>query len=181
MLRAEKRVAWVIKTYKQPALVEGFLPGREFTIGVLGRRDVFESTLRPHLYNADGFHRFPILEIESRRSVTPGVYGYKAKSKELTENGAPGYLCPAEIEARLADRLHRLALRAHRAIGAKDVSRVDFRLDADGNPHLLEINTLPGLNPSVSDVCIMARAEGLPYNHLILEILDLAAARFGML
>jgi len=176
-----KRLAWVIKTYKQPALVEGFLPGREFTIAVLGRRDVFEFSLRPHLYNADGFHRFPILEIESRRSVTPGVYGYKAKSKDLTENGAPGYLCPAEVDHKLADRLHRLALRAHRAIGAKDISRVDFRLDVDGNPCLLEINTLPGLNPSVSDVCIMARAEGLPYNHLILEILDLAAARFGML
>jgi D-alanine-D-alanine ligase len=177
----KKRVAWVIKTYKQPALVEGFLPGREFTIGVLGRRDVFEFTTRPQIYQADGFHRFPILEIESQRSVTPGVYGYKAKSKELTETGAPGYLCPAELDPKLADRLHRLALRAHRAIGAKDVSRVDFRLDEEGNPCLLEINTLPGLNPSVSDVCIMARAEGLPYNHLILEILDLAAGRFGLL
>jgi D-alanine-D-alanine ligase len=177
----KKRVAWVIKTYKQPALVEGFLPGREFTVGVLGRRDALEFTSRPHIYQADGFHRFPILEIESQRSVTPGVYGYKAKSKDLTENGAPGYFCPAELDEKLADRLHRLAHRAHRAIGAKDVSRVDFRLDVEGNPYLLEINTLPGLNPSVSDLCIMAHAEDLPYNHLILEILDLAAGRFGLL
>jgi D-alanine-D-alanine ligase len=177
----KQRVAWVIKTYKQPALVEGFLPGREFTVGVLGRRDVFEVTSRPNIYHADGFHRFPVLEIENSRSVTPGVYGYNAKSKDLTESGAPGYLCPAELDEKLADRLHRLALRAHRAIGAKDVSRVDFRLDQEGNPYLLEINTLPGLNPSVSDLCIMARAENLPYNHLILEILDLAAGRFGLL
>jgi len=79
------------------------------------------------------------------------------------------------------EKLHRLALRAHRAIGALDVSRVDFRLDTQGNPYLLEINTLPGLNPAVSDLCIMSRAEGLPYAELILEILDLAAARFGLL
>jgi D-alanine-D-alanine ligase len=176
-----ERVAYVLSTYRQPALVETFLPGREFTVGVLGRRDVAGSTQRPHLYGPDGFHRFPILEIESQRSVTPGVYGYKAKSKDLWESGAPGYLCPADIEPKLVDQLQRLALRAHRAISAVDVSRVDFRLDADGNPYLLEINTLPGLNPEISDLCIMSAAEGLPYEHLILEILDLAAARFGLL
>lgn len=181
MAELKNRVAWVIRTYKQPALVEGFLPGREFTVGVLGRRDAAAFTVRPRLYQADGFHRFPILEIESRRSVTPGVYGYKAKSKDLTENGAPGYLCPADLEPEKAHHLQRLALRAHRAIGARDVSRVDFRLDDEGNPYLLEINTLPGLNPAVSDLCIMARAEGLAYEHLILEILDLAASRFGLL
>jgi len=176
-----QRVAWVIETYKQPALVENYLPGREFTVGILGRQDVAAFTQRPQLYNANGFHRFPILEIENQQSITPGVYGYSAKSKDLTEAGAPGYLCPAELDPQLEEKLHRLALRAHLAIGAQDVSRVDFRLDAKGTPYLLEINTLPGLNPAVSDLCIMARAEGLPYNHLILEILDLAAARFGML
>jgi D-alanine-D-alanine ligase len=176
-----ERVAYVIQTYRQPALVETFLPGREFTVGLLGRRDAAAFTSRPHLYSPDGFHRFPILEIESRQSVTPGVYGYNAKSKDLTETGAPGYLCPADLDPRTADRFNRLALRAHRAIGAKDVSRVDFRLDSDGNPYLLEINTLPGLNPAVSDLCIMARAEDLPYEALILEILDLAAGRFGLL
>ena len=54
-------------------------------------------------------------------------------------------------------------------------------MDSDGNPYLLEINTLPGLNPAVSDLCIMARAEDLPYEAFILEILDLAAGRFGLL
>ncbi len=176
-----KRVAYVISTYRQPALVETFLPGREFTVGVLGTRDVKKFTQRPYLYDKDGFHRFPILEIESQQSITPGVYGYKAKSKDLWEKGAPGYICPAELDQKLVDRLQRLALRAHRVIGAKDVSRIDFRLDGDGNPYLLEINTLPGLNPLVSDLCIMAEAEGFPYAHLILEILDMAAARFGLL
>jgi D-alanine-D-alanine ligase len=176
-----QRVAWVIETYKQPALVETYLPGREFTVGILGRRDANATTRRPQLYGSDGYHRFPVLEIESQRSITPGVYGYKAKSKDLWESGAPGYLCPADIEPALVERLNRLALRAHRAIGAKDVSRVDFRLDYEGHPYLLEINTLPGLNPEISDLCIMANAEGLAYEDLILEILDLAASRFGLL
>lgn len=176
-----ERVAYVIQTYRQPALVETFLQGREFTAGLLGRRDAAASSRRPHLYEADGFHRFPLLEIESRQSVTPGIYGFSAKSKDLTEQGAPGYLCPADLDPKIGERLHRLALRAHRVIGAKDVSRVDFRLDSEGNPYLLEINTLPGLNPEVSDLCIMARAEGLPYADLILEILELGAARFGLL
>lgn len=180
-IELRKRVAWVLRTYRQPALVETYLPGREFTVGVLGRRYIEGVTRRPHLYAPDGYHSFPVLEIESQRSVTPGVYGYKAKSKDLLESGAPAYLCPADLPPQHVEKLRRLALRAHRAIGAVDVSRVDFRLDSEGNPYLLEINTLPGLNPEISDLCIMANAEGLPYNELILEILDLAAARFGLL
>jgi D-alanine-D-alanine ligase len=176
-----RRVAWVIDTYKQPALVESFLPGREFTVGVLGRADGVAASRNPQLYDASGFHRFPILEIESYRSITPGVYGYKAKSKDLTEAGAPGYLCPADVDPKLAEQLYRLAFRAHRAIGALDVSRVDLRMDAEGSPCLLEINTLPGLNPAVRDLCIVAKAEGMAYQDLILEILDLAASRFGLL
>ena len=61
-----------------------------------------------------------------------------------------------------------------------DVARVDFRLGVDGQPYLLEINTLPGLNPQLSDLCIMAAAEGMPYQVLITEILYLAAERYQM-
>ena len=71
--------------------------------------------------------------------------------------------------------------RAAEALGACDVARVDFRLDRHGKPRLLEINTLPGLNPAVSDLCIMARAEGMAYETLISEILHLGAARFNRL
>jgi hypothetical protein len=60
------------------------------------------------------------------------------------------------------------------------VSRVDLRLDAKGEPTLMEINTLPGLNPEVSDLCIVAAAEGMPYQDLITEILYLAAERHGL-
>ena len=77
--------------------------------------------------------------------------------------------------------LSSLAIRAHQAIGALDVSRVDVRLDEQGRPHLLEINTLPGLTPGFSDLCVIAAAEGLSYTDLILEILYLGASRFGLL
>lgn len=172
------RLAWVIGAYKQPALVEELLTGREFTVGYIGNRGFPGGRIRPYLYDVDGYHFFPVLEIDASRSVTPGVYGHAAKALELDENGAPAYLCPAAISDELRDRLYALTRQAAEAVGACDVSRIDFRLDADGQPMLLEINTLPGLNPAVSDVCIMARAEGLPYETLITEILYLAADRF---
>lgn len=175
-----KRVKWVIDTYHEPALVETFLPGREFTVGVLGRPDAHRYARRSELYGKDGYHRFPVLEIESQRSVTPGIYSHEAKSKAIEEDGAPGYFCPAEIDPRLALRLHQLAIKAHESIGALDVSRVDIRLDAEGKPYLLEINTLPGMNPAISDLCLMSDAEGLSYRDLILEILYLGASRYGM-
>lgn len=175
------RVRWIIESYKQPALVEEYLPGREFTIGVLGRAGAQHFTRRPDLYREDGFHRFPTLEVDTLHSVTPGVYGHQAKSLYFDEPGVPGFICPAPIDPELGEEMHRLAVAAHNAIGAVDVSRVDMRLDAEGKPRLIEINTLPGLSPGFSDLCVIAGAEGLSYTDLILEILYLGASRFGLL
>jgi D-alanine-D-alanine ligase len=174
------RVAWVLRTYRQPALVEEFLPGREFTVGFIGNPGVPLRRRRPWLYDSNGYHFFPVLEIEASRSVTPGVYSHDAKALNPDEEGAPQYLCPADIPDSLRNRLFDLTRRAAEAIGACDVSRVDFRLGADGEPYLLEINTLPGVNPTVSDLCIVAAAEGISYTILITEILYLAAERFGL-
>ena len=177
-----ERVRWVVESYHQAALVESYLPGREFTVGVLGRADAARWTRMPHLYSArDGFHRFPILEVDNGKSITPGVYGHQAKSLNYGEAGIPDFYCPAQVEPELAEELSRLAIRAHQAIGSLDVSRVDVRLDADGHPLLLEINTLPGLCPGFSDLCVLANAEGLSYDDLILEILYLGASRAGLL
>ena len=77
----------------------------------------------------------------------------------------------------LRARLIELTRKAAEVLGACDVSRVDLRLDAHGEPSLMEINTLPGLNAEVSDLCIVAAAEGMPYQDLITEILYLAAER----
>jgi D-alanine-D-alanine ligase len=176
-----RRVCWTIQTYRQPALVEDYLPGREFTVGVLGRPDAARYSLRPELYDPDGFHRFPILEVENSKSITPGVYGNLAKTLHTGDAGIPDFICPADVEPELAQKLQDLAIRGHLGVGAVDVSRLDIRLDAAGEPRLLEINSLPGLSPGFSDLCVIGQAEGLTYQDLILEILYLGASRFGLL
>ena len=123
----------------------------------------------------------PILELDSSRSVTPGVYGIEAKAQSVGSDGAPEYVCPARIDNELMKKLHHFAYRAHVVLGSLDVSRTDFRLDAEGNPRLIEINTLPGLTPGYSDLCIQCDAQGIPYTDLILEILYLGASRFGLI
>jgi D-alanine-D-alanine ligase len=176
-----ERTEYVIRMYHQPALVEAFLPGREFTAGIMGRFDTILYSRHPEWYDKDGFHRLPVLELDSSRSVTPGVYGIEAKAHSIGSEGAPGYLCPAPVEPELTRKLQRLAYRAHVVLGALDISRTDIRLDSDGQPRLIEINTLPGLTPSYSDLCIQAAAEGISYEDLILEILYLGASRWGLL
>jgi len=175
-----ERAMYIINTYEQPALVETFLPGREFTVGILGRADSKIYSRHPEWYEKDGFHRFPVLELDSSRSVTPLVYSQAAKSKDVDEEGAPGYICPAVLEPELEKKLKYFALRAHQLLYTLDVSRTDIRLDEEGNPRLLEINTLPGLTPDYSDLCLQAKAEGIRYEDLILDILYLGASRWGM-
>ena len=176
-----RRVHWVINNYQEPALVEEFLPGREFTVAVMGRQDAFLYSRHPEWYGPDGFHRFPVLEVDSHNSVTPGIYGNKAKTLHEGDDGIPVFLCPANVDPDLYDRLQTLAINAHQALGSWDISRVDMRLDAEGQPCLIEINTLPGLWPDFSDLCVIANADGITYRELILEILYLAASRYGLL
>jgi D-alanine-D-alanine ligase len=175
-----EQVRWVIQTYRQPTLVEGYLPGREFTVGLIGNSLAPGQQRWNGLYDEQGLHLFPVLEIDSNVGAGQGLYNVEAKSYYPGEEGAPLYLCPADISSDLEADLKCLAAAAFEAIGGLDVSRVDFRLGADGQPYLMEINTLPGLNPTVSDLCIMARAEGMPYVDLINEILNLAIDRYGL-
>src|SRR5258706_8649882 len=176
-----ERTQYIINIYQQPALVETFLPGREFTVGIMGRADSKLYSRHPEWYEKDGFHRFPVLELDSSRSVTPLVYSQAAKSKEVDEEGAHGYLCPAIIEPDLEKKLKYFALRAHQLLNALDISRTDIRLDDEGNPRVMEINTLPGLTPDYSDLCLQGKAEGIRYEDLVLDILYLGASRWGML
>jgi len=174
-----QRVEWLIDAYRQPALVETYLPGREFTVGLVGNSLApGEEPLGPR-YDKDGFHLFPVLEIDTSplAEAEKGIYTNRIKSDMPL---AINYLCPAPIEPALESELKRLAVAAFLAIHGLDVSRVDFRLDSQGRPHILEINTLPGMNPTISDLCIMSRAEGMPYEELVNDILRLAARRYGL-
>jgi len=176
-----ERVKYIIALYKQPALVEIFLPGREFTVGQIGGPHVWQFSRHPEWYNTDGFHQVPVLELDSTNAATPGIYSYAAKAELPGQKGAPEYICPTDIESELERELQQIGLLAHNALGALDVSRVDIRLDVEGKPKLMEINPLPGLTPGYSDLCIQAAAEGILYEDLILEILYLAAGRWGLL
>jgi len=176
-----KRVKYIIDTYKQPALVETFLPGNEYTVGQIGGPHAKLFSRHPEWYDVDGFHQVPVLELDSIKTATPGIYGYAAKAELPGGKGAPEYICPAKIEPELERELQHIGLQAHIALGALDVSRVDIRLDINGEPQLIEINPLPGLTPGYSDICIQAAAEGILYEDLILEILYLAAGRWGLL
>jgi D-alanine-D-alanine ligase len=171
------QVRWVVEAYRQPALAEAYLPGREFTVGLIGNRAAPLTARRNGRYNAEGYHLFPVLEIDAAIGVGEGAYNSASKALKPGEAGAPEYSCPADIPPRLERRMQDLALRAFEAVGALDLGRVDFRLGSDGRPYLIEINTLPGLNPVASDLCIMARAEGMSYFELINEILALAWER----
>jgi D-alanine-D-alanine ligase len=170
----------IVQDYHQPALVESFLPGREFTVGIIGNTPSGRKRANPDLYCADGYHYFPVLEIDPTVGAGQGVYGSEAKLITPGEEGSPVYTCPASIPCALKKDMYRLTKSATIAIGAVDCSRVDLRLDSEGHPYLLEINTLPGVNPAVSDLCIMSKAEGMAYEVLINEILNLAIERYGI-
>ena len=156
----------VIRGYRQPALVEVFLPGREFTVGILG--------------NGTGADALPIMETDTTALPrdAAGVYGYRAKFNYAER---VGYACPARVSPVEADRLRGVALAAFRALECRDVSRVDVRLGADGEPYVLEINPLPGLAPGFSDMVVIAAAAGLSYEELIGRIVRHAIGRYPAL
>ncbi|MDX9992242.1 MAG: hypothetical protein RBS68_09355 [Anaerolineales bacterium] len=177
-----ERVQYIVQVYRQPALVETFLSGREFTCGLLGRWDAVRYSRHPEWYTEKhGYHVFPVLELDSARSVTPGVYSQQSKSISVGGEGAPGYICPADISPELTRKIQSLIVKAHMVIKAVDISRTDIRLNNEGEPVLIEINPLPGLTAGYSDLCLEAEAEGISYEDLILEILYLGASRSGLL
>lgn len=150
--------------YNQPALVEEFLEGREFTIGILGNA---EPTV------------LPITEINyaALPAGYPPVYTYQFK-KEWEDDRL--YPCPAQVDGALERALKDTALATYRAVNCLDVGRVDLRLDAAGVPHVLEINPLPGMAPGFSDLPRQADAAGMTYPELVRTILDRAIARYGL-
>jgi len=147
----------LLARYRQPVLVERYLPGREFTVGVLGTgsRAAVLGTL----------------EVIIREQGEAGVYTYlnKEKCEELVEYG---------FVAGTADRaVEDLALQAWQILGCRDAGRIDIRLDADGVPAIIEMNPLAGLHPTHSDLPMIAAAVGMGYRELIGRIVRSAQER----
>jgi D-alanine-D-alanine ligase len=153
--------------YRQPVLVEEFLPGDEFTVGVLGNGDAAEVLGVMQVVPVVGGGDF-VYSLEVKRDYqNQVVYRY---TPELRRTGAVS-------ETKLA-AVRKLALDAHRAFGCRDVSRVDIRCDRDDVPNFIEINPLPGLNPLHSDLVLMARGHGWTFDQLIGRIIDAASGRW---
>jgi D-alanine-D-alanine ligase len=175
----------IFERYNQPALVERFVQGREVTIGIIGNlvspaaRRVPEDEDAPRILK--GLHFLPPLEVDMAAypPEEAGIYTSRLKVEMAHE---PHSFCPAPLSQEQTDELNWYAAAVFRVTGCLDVARVDFRLDAsDGdNPYILEVNPLPGLNPEYSDLSIEAAAAGWTYEELINEILNLAAARYGL-
>ena len=144
-------------TYKQPVLVEAFLPGREFTVGILGTGK--DATA------------IGVMEVILRDTAEPDVYSYQNKERyeELVE-----YRLTMDA---MAEKAKEIALAVWHGIGCRDAGRVDIRADANGVPNFMEVNPLAGLHPQHSDLPIIANLVGLPYRSLLEAILDSAFAR----
>lgn len=137
--------------YEDVVLAEQFIVGRELTVPVLGRGASAKA--------------LPVIEIR----VPEGNYDYQHKyfSDETK------YLCPAPLDAALTEQIQELSVRAFRALGCRGWSRVDFMLDANNVPYLLEINTSPGMTGH-SLVPMAAKAVGMSYEDLCCMILEMA-------
>ncbi|HVP67427.1 MAG TPA: ATP-grasp domain-containing protein [Anaeromyxobacteraceae bacterium] len=150
----------LVQKYRQPALVEQYIAGREFTVGLLGER-------RPRV--------LPPMEIVflDAGDATP-VYSFDMKQEWSRRIR---YEVPARVSERESERLERSARECFSALGCRDVARLDFRMDAQGRVFFIESNPLPGLTPGWSDLVLIAQAAGLPYRDLIGEILSFGIRR----
>jgi D-alanine-D-alanine ligase len=150
----------LLSKYRQPVLVEEYLSGREFTVGLLGEN-------RPKV--------LPPMEIlfNNKKDRFP-VYAFEHK---LDTNESISYQAPANIDRSLQKNLEHVARNAFTALGCRDVARVDLRLDRNERIHFIECNPLPGLTPGWSDLCIIGEAAGMDYRTLIGEIMAPAIRR----
>ena len=167
-----RQTEFLLENYRQPVLVEEFLPGKEFTCAVLGNDA--EATVLPLV----------AMNFESLPEGALPIYSFDAKFVwDRPENPLDIFQCPARITRELQASIERVTLDAFRVLGCKDWARIDVRLDADGRPNVLEVNPLPGILPDPADNSCLpkaARAAGIGYEELIQNCLKYAAVRQGV-
>ena len=165
-------VAELLEVYEQPVLLEEFLPGAEFTCGVIG--------------NGREARVLPIVGIrfEALPEGALPIYGFEAKwIWDTPDRPLQMFECPARVDDALRTAIEQVTLRAYHALGCRDWSRIDVRLDAKGIPNIVEINPLPGILPNPEDNSCLpkaARAAGMDYDELIQTCLLAAAKRQGV-
>jgi D-alanine-D-alanine ligase len=157
----KKQVEYITSTYRQPALIEEFISGQEFTVAIVGNNP-------PQV--------MPIVQIkiDGRLKLNDKFYTFaRIRSNRLE------YICPARINKDLTKEISDLALKAYNAVECRDFGRVDFRVDNEGHPYVLEINPLPSL--STGDVfMVVAKEIGISYAKMVGKILDSALKRYAL-
>jgi D-alanine-D-alanine ligase len=152
--------AELLEAHHQPVIVEEYLPGREFTTGIIGTGPEAQAV--------------GTMEVILLDSAEAHAYTYVNKEQ-----------CDDRVRYELArgadaEGCARVALDAWRALGGRDAGRVDIRMDADGNPSFMEVNPLAGLHPRHSDLPIICTMVGIPFQQLIGRILASARKRAGI-
>ena len=167
-----KKVSALISDYKQPALIEEYLDGREFTVALLG--------------NGRSLRCLPIVEINYSAlpaGVTP-IYSYEAKwIFDRPDNPLDIFTCPAKLDEKLKGAIEAAAMNAFNALEIKDWCRIDIRLDSKGEPNVIELNPLPGiLADPKENSCYpkAARAAGLDFGAMVNSVIDAARERYGI-
>ena len=166
------QVERIIDSYNQPALIEKFLPGREFTVAMLG--------------NGDTLRILPIVEIKFDslpQGVNP-IYSFEAKwIWDEANNPLDIFDCPARLTSTLLTAIEKICRKAFTILRCRDWCRIDVRLDGAGIPHIMELNPLPGILPNPEENSCFpkaARAAGLSYNEMLNKVLDAACSRYGL-
>lgn len=157
----QEKTRQVLRTFKQPALVQGFLPGREFNVGILGGRRL---------------QVMPLAEVDYSRlpEGIPPIMSYAAKWVETSvEYRKTRVICPADVEPRLAARIGETAMKAFRTIGGWGYGRVDIRLDEEGQPRVLEVNCNPCLDDDIG-LARSAQQAGISYPELLQTVIKAA-------
>ncbi len=152
--------AELLQTFRQPVLVERFLPGREVTIGIVG--------------NGGEARIVGAMEVAFREGADPA---YTALNKKDYATWMDYWLLDGEP---FAQRARQVALAAYRSLGCRDLARVDLRCDASGEPNFLEVNPLPGLHPTYSDLPLLAGRAGISYDELLGQVIEASARRWGL-
>jgi len=157
----KERVRYINETYSQPALVEEFIKGTEFTVAVLGN---------------DEPEAMPVVQVSIDGNVDLGENFY---TYERISSDALQYVCPAKISDELTSKIQGLAVKAYKAVECRDFGRVDFRVDENKEPYVLEINPLPSL--MLIDVFnLFPQVIGSTYNKTINQVLDFALERYDL-
>jgi D-alanine-D-alanine ligase len=160
----EQRVGYVLDEYGPPALVEEFVPGREFNVGVVEAPDLRVLPVSEIKFVSDDPGFWPIVTYDGK---------WKPDSVDY-EVTPPDYF--ADVPPRLKARLERLAKQAFRVLGCRDYARVDFRVKAPAKPYILEVNPNPSFSPNAG-LSGGLQAAGLPWAEFAVQMVRRAAAR----